>query len=255
MLKAGEPPRPRSRRSDSAETLASISAQRQMEPAKLTKLVRGELDWIVLKALDKDRNRRYETASAFAADVERYLNDEPVQACPPSALYKFRKLARRNKASLGVTALVLVVLLSLGTSYLLRRDRNLARAGQEQAETAEGEARELLVRAHKAERELTLRAHLARASAIRQRGEVGQRYGCLAELTEALKLDPSAELREEIRTEASAALALPDVEVAHEWPGWPAGPLALDFDDSLERFVRLDQQGGVAVCRRTPGGE
>ncbi len=59
-----------------------------MEPAKLTKLVRGELDWIVMKTLEKDRNRRYETANGFAADVQRYLDDEPVQACPPSAGYR-----------------------------------------------------------------------------------------------------------------------------------------------------------------------
>ena len=65
--------------------MASVAALRQTEPAKLTKLVRGELDWIAMKALEKDRNRRYETASAFAMDVQRYLNDEPVQACPPSA--------------------------------------------------------------------------------------------------------------------------------------------------------------------------
>ena len=67
--------------------------------------MRGELDWIVMKALEKDRNRRYETASAFAADVQRYLGDEPVLACPPSAWYRFRKFARRNKAGF-VTTLV-----------------------------------------------------------------------------------------------------------------------------------------------------
>ena len=85
MIKEEEPPRPSTRLSDSGEALASISAQRHMEPAKLTKLVRGELDWIVMKTLEKDRNRRYETANGFAADVQRYLDDEPVQACPPSA--------------------------------------------------------------------------------------------------------------------------------------------------------------------------
>ena len=68
-----------------------------MEPPKLSRLVRGELDWIVMKTLEKDRNRRYETANGLAADVQRYLNDEPVQACPPSAAYRFRKFARRNK--------------------------------------------------------------------------------------------------------------------------------------------------------------
>src|SRR6188768_3204275 len=84
MIKEDEPRRPSSRLSDSGEALASISAQRKTEPARLTKLVRGELDWIVMKCLEKDRNRRYETAKDFAADVERYLEDEPVQACPPT---------------------------------------------------------------------------------------------------------------------------------------------------------------------------
>jgi serine/threonine protein kinase/tetratricopeptide (TPR) repeat protein len=92
--------------------LATIAAQRKSDPKRLSQLFRGELDWIVMKALDKDRNRRYETASAFAADVQRYLQDEPVQACPPSAMYRFRKFTRRNKTVLGfATSLFLVVAL------------------------------------------------------------------------------------------------------------------------------------------------
>ncbi|HEV3118398.1 MAG TPA: protein kinase, partial [Gemmataceae bacterium] len=111
MIKEEEPPKPSTRLSDSGEALVSISAQRQMEPAMLTRLVRGELDWIVMKTLEKDRNRRYDTATGLANDVQRYLNDEPVLACPPSALYRFRKLARRNKrvlATVGLVALALV---------------------------------------------------------------------------------------------------------------------------------------------------
>ncbi len=92
MIKEEEPPKPSTRLSDSGAALASISAQRHMEPAKLSKLMRGELDWIVMKTLEKDRNRRYETANGFAADLKRYLNDEPVQACPPTVSYRFRKL-------------------------------------------------------------------------------------------------------------------------------------------------------------------
>ncbi len=111
MIKEEEPPRPSTRLSDSGEALASISAQRQMEPAKLTKLVRGELDWIVMKTLEKDRNRRYETASGFAMDVQRYLSDEPVQACPPSAGYQLRKFARRNKRALTMIAVAAMALL------------------------------------------------------------------------------------------------------------------------------------------------
>jgi WD40 repeat protein/serine/threonine protein kinase len=111
MIKEEEPPRPSTRLSDSVDTLGSISAQRHMEPAKLTKLVRGELDWIVMKCLEKDRNRRYETASGIAADVRRYLSDEPVQACPPSAWYRFRKFARRNKAVFMTVSVIVVALL------------------------------------------------------------------------------------------------------------------------------------------------
>src|SRR5438874_11936922 len=85
-----------------------------MEPARLSKLMRGELDWIVMKTLEKDRNRRYETASGFAADVQRYLSDEPVEACPPSAGYRLRKFARRNKGSLTLTGLALFFLVLLG---------------------------------------------------------------------------------------------------------------------------------------------
>src|SRR6266545_4308887 len=111
MIKEEEPPRPSTRLSDSGEALASISAQRHMEPAKLTKLVRGELDWIVMKCLEKDRNRRYETANGFAADVQRYLNDEAVLACPPSTWYRFRKFARRNRTTLAMAAVVATALL------------------------------------------------------------------------------------------------------------------------------------------------
>ena len=74
--------------------------------------MRGELDWIVMKTLEKDRNRRYETANGFAADMQRYLADEPVQACPPSALYRFGKFARRNKRALTTTAVLGVMLLA-----------------------------------------------------------------------------------------------------------------------------------------------
>src|SRR5437867_2395292 len=126
MIKEEEPPRPSTRLSDSGEALASISAQRQMEPTKLTKLVRGELDWIVMKTLEKDRNRRYETAKDFAADVERYLGDEPVQACPPSAWYRFRKFARRNKRPVLAASLVVLALVGgiIGTTWGMLRARD-----------------------------------------------------------------------------------------------------------------------------------
>jgi serine/threonine protein kinase/Flp pilus assembly protein TadD len=101
-------------RGEGALTIASIAANRHTEPARLSKDVQGELDWIVMKALEKDRNRRYETASGFAADIERHLHDEPVEAGPPSAAYRFRKFARRNRTGLATAALVLFFLVLLG---------------------------------------------------------------------------------------------------------------------------------------------
>ena len=92
------------------EELPSIAACRNIEPRKLSGLIRGELDWIVMKALEKDRNRRYETANGLAADLRRYLDDEPVQACPPSAWYGLRKFARRNKAALVMMTIVAMAL-------------------------------------------------------------------------------------------------------------------------------------------------
>src|SRR6185436_8135077 len=111
MIKEEEPPMPSTRLSESGEALASISANRHTEPAKLTRLMRGELDWIVMKTLEKDRNRRYETAKDFAADVQRYLNNEAVQACPPSSGYRLRKFARRNKAVFAMASVVAVAVL------------------------------------------------------------------------------------------------------------------------------------------------
>src|SRR5688500_3457788 len=119
MIKEEEPQKPSTRLSDSGEALASISALRHTEPAKLSKLMRGELDWIVMKTLEKDRNRRYETANGFAADVQRYLADEPVQACPPSARYRLGKFVRRNRGPVLAAGLVLLALFGggIGTAF------------------------------------------------------------------------------------------------------------------------------------------
>jgi serine/threonine protein kinase/tetratricopeptide (TPR) repeat protein len=113
VIREEEPPRP-SVRLSTTEELPSIAAVRGVEPAGLSRLVRGELDWIVMKALEKDRNRRYDTANALASDVQRHLADEPVQACPPSAWYRLRKLVRRNKTALVVAGLILFFIVLLG---------------------------------------------------------------------------------------------------------------------------------------------
>jgi serine/threonine protein kinase/tetratricopeptide (TPR) repeat protein len=155
LVREEEPPRPSTRLS-TAEALPSIAANRGTEPKKLSGLMRGELDWIVLKALEKDRNRRYETANGFAMDLQRYLADEPVQACPPSAVYRLRKFVRRNKGPVLAAGLVVLALVGgiIGTALGLieaRRQRDTAQAAavaetqaKETAELREAETRAVL---------------------------------------------------------------------------------------------------------------
>jgi serine/threonine protein kinase/tetratricopeptide (TPR) repeat protein len=122
MIKEEEPAKPSTRLGESGSARASIAAQRHMDPGKLTKLMRGELDWIVMKCLEKDRNRRYETANGLARDIERYLHGEPVYACPPTATYRFRKFAGRHKAGVAIAGLILIfiVVLGSGAGWLVR---------------------------------------------------------------------------------------------------------------------------------------
>ena len=137
VIREQEPSKPSTKLS-TAEGLPTLAANRGTEPARLTRLVRGELDWIVMKALEKDRSRRYETANGFAADVLRYLADEAVQACPPSATYRLKKFVRRNKGPALAGTLVLLVLLggTIGTTVGMLHARE---ARQAEADRAEGE--------------------------------------------------------------------------------------------------------------------
>jgi tetratricopeptide (TPR) repeat protein/serine/threonine protein kinase len=111
IIREEEPPRPSTRLSTLGQAFTTISARRKTDPKRLSQLLRGELDWVVMKALEKDRNRRYESAGAFAADVERYLRDEPVSAGPPSTLYRLRRFVRRNRRALAVTASLFVAVI------------------------------------------------------------------------------------------------------------------------------------------------
>jgi eukaryotic-like serine/threonine-protein kinase len=125
-IREEEPPKPSTRLKGSKDTLPIISAQRKIEPHRLAKLIRGELDWIVMKALEKDRTRRYQTASDFSRDVERYLKGDVVEACPPSASYRLLKIARKNRAALvtvGSFAVLLLVGAVLSSLQAIRATR------------------------------------------------------------------------------------------------------------------------------------
>jgi tetratricopeptide (TPR) repeat protein len=146
-------------RLSSTDALPSLAACRQIEPAGLTKLVRGELDWIVMKSLEKDRNRRYDTANSLAMDVQRYLAAEPVLAAPPSTRYRLRKFARKHHAALTTAAAIAILLIAgiaVSTWQALRASRAevLANGERDRAVQAETNARDQRDKAIAAEKQV-----------------------------------------------------------------------------------------------------
>ena len=132
IIREEEPHRPSTRLSSLGEIGTRTALQRGADVRKLNLLIRGDLDWIVMKCLEKDRTRRYETASGLAADIVRHLSDEPVLAGPPSVGYKLRKLVRRNRGQViaGGVIVAAVVLGLIGTIWGLIESRAQAKLAQ-----------------------------------------------------------------------------------------------------------------------------
>ena len=146
MIREVDPPKPSTRLSQNAATLTSIAAARRTEPKRLGTVVRGELDWIVMRALEKDRQRRYETASGLGADIRRYLSGDNVVAAPPSTAYRVHKFVRRNKGKVAAGAAVgaALVLGLVGTVWQAQAaadQRDKARQEATRALAAEFETR------------------------------------------------------------------------------------------------------------------
>jgi serine/threonine protein kinase/tetratricopeptide (TPR) repeat protein len=143
VVREEEPPKPSTKLS-TADALPSLAANRGTEPKKLTGLLRNELDWIVMKALEKDRTRRYETANGFAADVQRYLAGEAVQAHPPSTAYRLKKFVRKNRVPVAA-GLLLFLALALGTAGttfgLIRAEQAMDRESSQRCRAEKAYAR------------------------------------------------------------------------------------------------------------------
>ncbi len=172
VIREDEPPTPSSRISTS-DGLPGLAAARHVEPARLSRLIRGDLDWIVMKALAKERERRYESAIGLGNDVERFLNHEPVSAGPPTAAYRLRKFVRRNRPQVATAALLLLALVVgvAGTTLGLLEARRQARRA---------EAQEAVTRAEAAAKEQARRAE------AEQRRQAEARLGQVAKMNEIL---------------------------------------------------------------------
>ena len=145
-IKEDEPPKPSKRLSGSGDELTSIAQQRRTEPNRLTRMIAGDLDWIVMMALEKDRSRRYETASGFARDVQRFLDGDPVEACPPTAAYRLGKFARKHRAAMvtaGLFAAMLLLMSAVSGWAAIRATtaERQARSDRDRAREAEAQAR------------------------------------------------------------------------------------------------------------------
>ncbi|HMC63325.1 MAG TPA: WD40 repeat domain-containing serine/threonine-protein kinase, partial [Gemmataceae bacterium] len=244
-IREKEPAKPSTRLRTLLEPeLTTTAERRRTDPSRLLNTLRGDLDWIVMKALEKDRTRRYETANGLARDIQRHLNNEPVMARPPSTLYRFRKMVRRNKLAFAAGAAVvaaLVIGFGVATWFLIR---TLA------AERQQTSLREQAERAEQGKTEELARTLLAVARASRQTGEPGRRFASLEAIAKAAAIRPSLELR----NEAIAALALTDLGPARfgrdtPWTGTHSAGLATAFDSELRRVALFAQDGSIYVHR------
>jgi serine/threonine protein kinase/tetratricopeptide (TPR) repeat protein len=188
IIREEEPAKPSTRLSTLQKAaLSTIAEQRGLEPGKLPLEVRGELDWMVMRALEKDRDRRYESASALAADVLCYLNDEPVTACPPSAGYRLRKYVRRNRRALipaAIVAFALVTATAVSTWQAVR-----ATEAQRLAETDRERAKE-------AEQHATTEVAIARAVNDFLQGDVLRQVDGVPQFTDEFVGDPKLTVKE-----------------------------------------------------------
>lgn len=263
IIREEDPPRP-SVRLSSTQTLPSLAACRQSEPLALTKQVRGELDWIVMKALEKDRNRRYQTANGFAADVQRFLGGEPVQAVPPSTGYRFRKFLRRHRGIVTATVAVALVLV-LGTAISTWQAVRAIRA--EKLAVDEGiaatKARDLEARARQEEAQARQRAEQAEREALlareqeqrARRAAEADRDATVRALNRAEGLRLSAEASAARQTDPSLSLLLA-IEAVRKLPNHLTYAVLYDsFAACNEQQVLSKPMQTIGLARIFAGGE
>jgi serine/threonine protein kinase/WD40 repeat protein len=233
-IREKQPARPSTRLSTmAAGELKTAAERRQSDAPRLIHVVRGDLDWIAMKCLEKDRGRRYETANGLASDIQRHLNNEPVRARPPSKLYEFQKTVRRHMFGFTATAAVMAAL--IGGIVATRIQAIRARRAEHEAKAARQDATEKL-----------WSSYLAEVRALKVSGQPGRQFDSLATLRNAAAIHPSLALR----NEAVACMTLPDIRWL--WAkDFTKAREAVSLDPTFERYVVCELSGTVSVCRVT----
>jgi len=255
IIREEQPPRPSTRLSSATAATTTASLKRGSDPRRLRQLIKGELDWIVMKCLEKDRNRRYESANGLAADLARYLKKEPVQACPPSVSYRLRVIFRRHRAAIGTVALFLAIALFGGASTIWQSFRAArAQAAAVRAQLALSAAREnaAVERASAMARDLEA---LNQANSLIESGrnhfDFSEWAKAQADLNRALALRPDHSSAWLARGEVCARarlwdLAAADVQKAYKLQG-PGSARSLYLHALLRLRVR-DEAGYRKAC-------
>jgi hypothetical protein len=236
------------------EMLHRVATEEPMRVRALVPDVPADLETIALKCLEKQPSRRYASAQALAEDLRRFQADEPIAARPVGAAERAWRWVRHNPgwAAMAASTAALLVLIAVSSTLAavwFAEERRKARLAERDAE----EQREAAEVAERGQREKLLESHLSAARAWRFSGRIGQRYRSLEALREAARLARDLGLAarlDEVRDEATACLALPDLRVGKEWPGGPSGSYHLDFDACLERCVRTDPEKNTVTIRR-----
>jgi serine/threonine protein kinase/WD40 repeat protein/tetratricopeptide (TPR) repeat protein len=231
---------------DRARLIQRVVQEEPARPRKLNPAITRDLETLILKAIAKEPEQRYASAAAMAEDLRRFLADRPIRARRSSAWERTRRWCRRNPAVASLTGAVAGLILTVAVVSTLS-----ALSAQKQLRLTQ-----------QAQEEGTRRLYhslVAQARASRLSRRVGQRFDSLKALEEAAKIARQLNLPEEdfleLRNQAIACLALPDLRVAKEWDGWPADTTFVLFDQKLERYARHDQQGNISIRRVADDGE
>ena len=237
-IRETDPPRPSTRVAGAGDASQVSAAFRRTDPSRLVRSLKGELDWIVMKAIEKDPARRYGTASDLGAELTRYLEGEAVLAGPPGAGYRVRRFAHRHRVALVAVSSILLSLVAGVTIASVEAVR------------ARGAERSLAVQRADAIEKLW-KSQLSEARAGRFSGRPGQRVEGLRVLQEAARIRPSLELR----NEAIGCMALLDAKPGQTWD-YRKGDLGFTaFDGAFETYARSGKGGDITIRRRSDDGE
>lgn len=232
---------------DRQELLRQIAFEEPKPPRRLNKAIPAELETIVMKALEKNPVDRYATAQELADDLGRFLRDESIRAKRPFLAQRVRKWARRHQPMVWSALAATVAILLMAVAMLAFNNVRIHEENQ-RTELALEQKTGLLWKSY---------VNQARASSLSRR--IGQRFETLEVLAKATQMARDMNLPEadflELRNQAIACLALPDLRVAKEWDGWPTGTMSVDFTGNLERYARTDRQGVVSIRRVSDDAE